>query len=107
MTETVLSAAWTSPWPAILAMAAVTLALRLGGYWLMGHVRLTPRVARALEALPGAIFVATVLPIALRAGVSGIAATAAAVLAMLVFEKELAALVAGLSVAVGLRALGF
>ena len=107
MIDRLLDAAWASPWPAVLAMAAVTMALRLGGYWLMGHVRLTPRVARALEALPGSIFVATVLPIALRAGVAGIAATTAAVAAMLVFETELAALAAGLCVAVGLRALGF
>ena len=96
-----------SPWTAIAAMTLVTLALRLGGYWLMGHVRLTKRVTRALEALPGAIFIATVLPLALRAGVPGVAATLAAVIAMLVFSRELAALAAGLGVAVGLRALGF
>ena len=38
---------------AIAVMTAVTVALRLGGFWLMGYVTVTPRVRRMLAALPG------------------------------------------------------
>ena len=61
-----------SPWAAIAAMAGVTLALRLGGYWLMGHVKLTARVSRGLEALPGCIFIAVALPLAAGMGAAGL-----------------------------------
>ena len=44
---------------AILAMGAVTYSIRAGGFWLMGHVPLTARVRRMLEALPGTVVVAT------------------------------------------------
>jgi uncharacterized membrane protein len=36
---------------AIAAMAVATYAMRAGGFWLMGHVPLTPRLRRILEAL--------------------------------------------------------
>src|SRR5438445_783391 len=49
---------------AFAVMAAVTVALRLGGYWLMGYVKVTPRVRRMLDALPGSIIVAASLPVA-------------------------------------------
>ena len=44
-----------SLWPlaAILAMAAATALMRLGGYWLMASVPVTRRVRRMLDALPG------------------------------------------------------
>ena len=48
---------------AILAMALATYAMRAGGFWLMGHVPPSPRLRRMLEALPGSVVAATVLPI--------------------------------------------
>ena len=56
---------------AIAAMAVATYPMRVGGFWLMGHVPLTPRLRRMLEALPGTVVVATVLPILVREGVAG------------------------------------
>ena len=47
-------------WMAILAMAAVTYAIRAGGFWLMGYVPLTPRVRSILNALPGSVVVAVI-----------------------------------------------
>src|SRR3954463_12353600 len=41
---------------------------RASGALLMSRVRITPRVERALRALPGSIIVATVLPIAVQSG---------------------------------------
>ncbi len=49
---------------AFAVMTAVTVASRLGGYWLMGYVNVTPRVRRMLDALPGSIIVAAALPVA-------------------------------------------
>jgi uncharacterized membrane protein len=54
---------------AILAMAAATYPMRAGGFWLMGHVPLTPRIQKILAASPGAVIVATILPIIVREGV--------------------------------------
>ena len=95
-----------TPWAAIAAMAGVTLALRLGGYWLMGHVKLTARVSRGLEALPSCILIAVALPLAARSGTAGLAATAVAAVVMALTSREIAALAAGMGVAGLLRALG-
>jgi hypothetical protein len=46
----------------LLIMTVVTVASRLGGYWLMGYVNVTPRIRRMLDALPGSIIVAAALP---------------------------------------------
>lgn len=53
---------------AILGMALVTYATRAGGFWLLGRVPVTPRVASWLRHLPGAILVALVAPAALAGG---------------------------------------
>jgi uncharacterized membrane protein len=92
---------------AIVAMAAVTYPMRAGGYWLMGHVPLTPRLRRILEALPGTVVVATVLPILLREGVAAGAAIAAALLVTFIRRNDFVALIAGVGAAAAVRAMGF
>ncbi len=91
---------------AIAVMGVVTLALRLGGYWLIGRFPLTPRVRRGLEALPIAIFAASIAPLALKGGPAGWIATPVVALVMLVTGREIVALLLGLAVAAGVRALG-
>jgi uncharacterized membrane protein len=91
---------------AILAMAAVTQIWRLGGFWLMGHVPLTLRVRRMLEALPGAVVVAIVLPVLVKNGQSAFIAVAAVIAAMVYLRSELVAIGAGLVVAALVRAAG-
>jgi uncharacterized membrane protein len=88
---------------AILAMSGATYAMRAGGYWLMGYVRLTPRVRRMLEASPGAVIVATVLPIVMREGIPAAAAIAAGGVVMLVLRRDYLAVAAGMAVAAVLR----
>ncbi|MCC2101130.1 MAG: AzlD domain-containing protein, partial [Hyphomicrobiales bacterium] len=88
------------------ATAAVTILMQLGGYWLMARVTMTARVRRGLEALPASIFVATVAPIALKAGVAGVAAVCVAAGVMFLLRRELPALAAGFATAAGLRAMG-
>lgn len=84
---------------AIFAMAAATYPMRVGGYWLMAHVPLTPRVRRMLEALPGAVIVATVLPILAREGVPAAIGIAAALVSTLVRRNDFVALIAGVAAA--------
>jgi len=95
------------PWTVIFATALVTVLLRLGGYWIMARVPMTARVRRGLEALPASIFIATVAPIALKAGVAGTGAVVVAALVMFLLKRELPALAAGFATAAGLRAMGF
>ena len=47
---------------AIAAMAAVTTFTRFVGFWMMGRVTLTPRILRMLEALPGSVVAALIVP---------------------------------------------
>ncbi len=89
---------------AILAMAAVTYAMRAGGFWLMAHVPLTARLRRMLEALPGAVVVATVLPIAVREGAPAMLAIAAVGAAMMLRRNDFLAVIAGMTLAAAARA---
>lgn len=89
---------------AILAMAAVTYAMRAGGFWLMARVPLTARVRRILAALPGTVVVATVLPIAVREGLPAILAITAAAAAMILRRNDFLAVLAGMAVAAAVRA---
>jgi uncharacterized membrane protein len=103
-----LSAAF-GPWAtyiAIAAMAAATYPMRVGGYWLMAHVPLTPRVRRMLEALPGAVVVATVLPILAREGAPAAIGIAAALVSTLIRRNDFVALIAGVAAAALARRAG-
>jgi uncharacterized membrane protein len=92
---------------AIALMTAVTVALRLGGYFLMSYVTVTPRVRRMLGALPGSVITAAVLPVAVAGGTVAIAAVAVAMLAMLVTKRDIIAVIAGSGTAALLRLAGF
>jgi uncharacterized membrane protein len=84
---------------AILAMAAATQLMRLGGFWLMGHVPITPRVRRMLEALPGSVVVALVLPVVVKTGPTGYLAVSAVIVSMLLRRNEFLAVALGIAVA--------
>lgn len=92
---------------AILAMALATYLCRISGVVLMGFIPLTPHVRRGLAALPGSIVVATVLPLIERLGLGAAIALLAAVGSMVLRRSELLALLVGMGVVAGLRALGF
>lgn len=98
---------WESAWPAILACAGVTYLIRASGYWLMGRVPIGPRMARALDALPGSLFVAVVLPLALRAGPPGIAAALVSGTTMLAARRDWLAIFCGLGAGALVRWAGF
>jgi uncharacterized membrane protein len=92
--------------PALLVMAAIAYLMRAGGFWLMGRVPLTPRLRRMLEALPGSIIAAIVLPLVARIGPVAALAVVAAALVMTWRRNELLAVASGILVAVAARAAG-
>jgi uncharacterized membrane protein len=92
---------------AIALMTAVTISLRLGGYFLMSYVTVTPRVRRMLNALPGSVIAAAVLPVALQGGPVAIAAVLVAMLAMALTRSDIVAVIAGSGTAALLRLGGF
>jgi uncharacterized membrane protein len=94
------------PLAGILAMMGVTYLIRVSGFWMMAHVPLTPRVRRMLDALPGSVVVATIVPIVLRSGSAGMLGIAAVVGIMLLRFNEFVAVFAGLGLIALLRALG-
>jgi uncharacterized membrane protein len=91
---------------AIAGMAAMTYLMRVGGYWLMGHVPITARMRRMLEALPGAVVVAIVLPVMVKSGLPAMLAVAAVVASMIVRPNEFIAMAVGLAVVTAVRAVG-
>jgi branched chain amino acid efflux pump len=91
---------------AIAAMALATYAMRAGGFWMMRHVPPSPRMRKMLEALPGSVIVATVLPIVVRDGITAMLAIGVAVIVMLLMRRDILAVIAGMAVAASARALG-
>jgi uncharacterized membrane protein len=91
---------------AIAAMAAATYLCRISGYFAMHVIPLTPRLRRALAALPGSIVAAAVIPLVERIGLVAVLAVGAALATMLVRRSEFLALLVGLAVAAGARAAG-
>jgi uncharacterized membrane protein len=85
------------PFAAIVAMALAASATRIAGYWLMGHVPMTPRVRRMLETLPGAIVVATIVPLVARAGAPGLVGIGVTFASMLLRRNEFLAVALGLT----------
>lgn len=92
---------------AIASMTVATYLCRCSGAVLMSHVRLTPRVERALRALPGSIVVATALPICVQSGPAALAGLVAAVVVMALSRLEIAAMLAGLAAVALVRSAGF
>ena len=90
----------------VAAMALAAYGMRAGGYWLLGHFHIGPRLQRMLNALPGAVIAASVAPIVAKGGVSAVCAVAAAVVAMYFARSNFAAVVAGVGAAALVRAAG-
>jgi uncharacterized membrane protein len=106
MTPTDGAGAHYGPLIAIAAMAAATYLMRAGGFWLMTHVPLTPRVRRMLAALPGSVIAATVFPIVAIGGPVAMLAVGTAGVVMLATRNDFLAVIAGMGIAALLRAGG-
>lgn len=99
----------TGPAADYLAVAMMTLATftcRAAGFLFMSRVTVTPRIERALKALPGSIVIATILPVAAQAGAPAVLGLGAAIAAMALTRFELAGVFAGLATVAAARAIG-
>ena len=94
-------------WVAIPAMAAVTVGIRVSGFMLMGYVPLTPRVRAILNALPGAVIVAIILPLAVRGGGPALVAVLVSLAVMAWRRNDLLAVLGGVAAAAVTRAMPF
>lgn len=91
---------------AFAIMTLVTVASRLGGYFMMRYVEVTPRVRRMLDALPGSIIVAATLPVAVNGGPIVMLALGAAIAVSALRRNDFLAVITGMLVAALARALG-
>ncbi|HYE00619.1 MAG TPA: AzlD domain-containing protein [Alphaproteobacteria bacterium] len=95
---------WWSPL-LILAMGVATYATRAGGLVLIKRMRLSPFVETWLGQIPGAVFIALVAPMVLRAGPPGWIAAALTLAAARLWGNFLAAMAVGTVAIALLRAL--
>ncbi len=89
---------------AITAMSFATILTRLSGHWMMGRVTLTPRIRRMLEALPGSVVAALVVPVMVKEGLPATLAMIAVGALMIWRRNEFVALACGIAIAAVLRA---
>ncbi len=91
---------------AIAAMAGATYFTRVIGFWMMGHVPITPRMHRMLDALPGSVVAAIILPVVANNGMPALLAVVAVIAVMVVRRNDFVAIGLGLAVAALSRAAG-
>jgi uncharacterized membrane protein len=90
----------------IAAMALATVALRTSGFWLMRYVPVTPRVKRMIDALPGSIIAAAVLPVVVQGGLVAALAVIAAMVSMWLTRSDFVAVITGMGIAALVRIAG-
>lgn len=80
----------------IFGMALVTLATRWGGIFAMSFIPLGPRTRRFIEAMSGSVLVALLAPLALAGDGGARLALAITAIVMLVTNKPLPSIAAGI-----------
>lgn len=93
--------------PLPFAVGAAAFFCRMGGFWFMRMIRVTPRVEAALKATPLAVMIGIVAPVAMRGNVPELAALGVIAAVMRWVPNDLAAALAGVIVVAGLRYFGF
>lgn len=83
----------------LILMALPVWLIRLGGFWLAGHFKLSQGVMRWLECLPGCILMAIVAPLMLQADWVGWIAAACVIIVMFKTDKLLYAMIIGIALA--------
>jgi uncharacterized membrane protein len=91
---------------AVLLLAAVTMATRVGGVWIMSYVRITPRVETFLKYMSVSVLISIVVPATWAAGPHVWLGVGTAVLVMVATRSALSAMLAGTALAAVARGLG-
>lgn len=93
------------PYLAILVMALASYLCRVAGYFVMGYVRVTPRVEAWLAALPLSVMGAVLVPAAVRSGPAEIAGFAVTFLVYRLSGHEIVGALSGVAAVGAMRAL--
>ncbi len=91
---------------AIATMCLASYLCRLGGYFLMRYVRITPRVEAWLRAIPVALMGAVLTPVAVRGGPPEWAGLAVALGMMRATGNDFLSAIMAIAAVAGLRWLG-
>jgi uncharacterized membrane protein len=91
----------------LILLAIITYICRIGGFILMRYVPLTPSIRHGLEALPGSVMAAVIVPGVMSAGAPGLVGVSAAILLMYLTKSDIAAMLAGCAMVAVFRAHGF
>ncbi|RCV88218.1 AzlD family protein [Billgrantia montanilacus] len=81
---------------AIVIMALVTYLTRAGGVFIMSRVPIGPRVERFINAMAGSVLVAVITPMAVHGDWGARLALVATLAVMLLLQKPLPAITAGI-----------
>jgi uncharacterized membrane protein len=92
---------------AVLVMAAVTLAMRVGGVWMMSHVKITPRIEILLKYMSVSVLIAIVAPATWHGEPHIWIGVTAAALVMIATRSAVVAMLAGTALAAAARGGGF
>lgn len=84
---------------AILLLALVTIATRIGGVWIMSYVRITPRIEAFLQYMAASVLISIVIPATLAATPRMWLAVGAAAVVMVATRSALGAMIVGTGVA--------
>ena len=89
--------------PLLFAIAAASFACRVGGFWVMRFITVTPRIRAMLAAAPLAVMMGIVTPAALHGGMPELGGLAATLLAMRLLKNDLPATFIGVGAVALLR----
>ena len=91
---------------AVLAMGIASFACRTGGFLLMRFVPITPRVEAALRAMPLAVMIGIVAPVAAKGQLAEVAGIVAVAVVMKVAGNDFLAALTGVAVVAIVRSTG-
>jgi len=91
---------------AVTLLAAVTMATRFGGVWIMAYVRITPRIEAFLKYMSVSVLISIVVTTTWAAGSRIWLAVVTAALVMLATRSAVGAMLAGTAIAALARGFG-
>lgn len=80
----------------ILIMMLVTLATRFGGVFVMSFVRISPRIESFINTMASSVLIAIIVPMAFTGDAGSLAALSVTAVVMLILQKPLPAIAAGI-----------
>lgn len=88
---------------AIIGMAVATYITRAGGFWLMDHVTITPRIERFLRHMANGVLIAIITASAMNGDIAMWVGLGAVLIVMLLFRRSMTAILVGMAIAAALR----